>query len=91
MISGILEHCGVNILQTSFLFSNPLNKNFANDKMFSNLDKPGRFKHTLCHVSTCKKDKFSYICMTGHYFPAKRKAEGATNLIKKLDLYTGKL
>lgn len=54
-ISGILEHCDVNIPQTSFLFSNPLINNFANDKMFSNLDKPGRFKHTLCHASTCKK------------------------------------
>lgn len=44
--------------------------------MFSNLDKPGRFKYTLCHSSTCKKDKFCYICMTGHSFPAEPKAEG---------------
>lgn len=76
MISVILEHCDVNILQTFFLFSIPLINNFANDKMFSNIDKPGRFKHTLCHASTCKKDKFCHICMNGHSFPAEPKAEG---------------
>lgn len=84
MISGILEHCDVNILQTSFPFSNPLNNDFANDKMFLNIDKSGRFKHTLCHASTCKKEKFCYICMTGHYFPAEPKAEGCHKFNKEI-------
>lgn len=56
MLPEILKHWTLTSFQHPFFFY-ILNNNFANDKKFSNLDKPDRFKHTLCHVSTCEKDK----------------------------------
>lgn len=53
-------------------------------KCFQILINQVRFKHTLCHANTCKKDKFCYICMTGHSFPAEREAEGCHKFIKEI-------